>query len=232
MPQAHEVRSLFSSIAHRYDRMNHLLSGGVDYYWRKRLTECVKALKPQKVLDLATGSGDVALALKAKLAPSTQIIGVDFCEAMLDHARAKALKKGMELSFVCADCLELPFETGSIDVATLAFGIRNFENRHKGLAEIKRILKPKGSLFILEFSQPDAWLRPFYYLYLKTLLPLIAHLGTGRKGAYQYLANSIEGFPSKEGLSKEILSAGFAHVSAVGLTGSLVAIHRCDAGPL
>ncbi len=229
MPQARDVHNLFTSIAHRYDRMNHLLSGGVDYYWRKKLIQSVKSLKPASVVDLATGSGDVALALKASLEPSTSIVGLDFCEAMLDQARAKAHKKGMQLPFICADCLQLPFEDASIDVATLAFGIRNFENRQQGLLEIRRILKKTGSLFILEFSQPKAWLRPFYYLYLKTLLPLIAQIGTGRKGAYQYLASSIESFPSKEGLAQEILSSGFARVSLVGLTGSLVAIHKCDA---
>lgn len=229
MPQAQAIHKLFTSIASRYDRMNHILSGGVDYYWRKKLIQSVAETAPKTVLDLATGSGDVALALKAKLGPATHIVGLDFCQAMLEEAERKKQKKGLSIDFICGDCHHLPFENNSFDAATLAFGLRNFENRRAALKEIRRVLKkPGGSLWILEFSQPQLWLRPFYYCYLYTLLPLIAHVGTGRKEAYTYLATSIEHFPTKESLKHEILGGGFSNVSALGLTGSLVALHRCD----
>lgn len=228
MPQAKAVHNLFTSIASRYDRMNHILSGGVDCYWRRKLIQSVAETAPKTVLDLATGSGDVALALKIKLGPSSHIVGLDFCQAMLDEAERKKQKKGLSLDLICGDCHHLPFENNSFDAATLAFGLRNFENRRAALEEIRRVLKhPGGILWVLEFSQPQAWLRPFYYRYLKFFLPLIAHLGTGCKGAYDYLATSIEHFPTKESLQNEILGAGFSNVSALGLTGSLVAIHRC-----
>ncbi len=229
MPQAKAIHKLFTSIASRYDRMNHILSGGVDYYWRKKLIQSVAETAPQTVLDLATGSGDVALALKTKLGPTSHIVGLDFCQAMLEEAERKKQKKGLSIDFICGDCHDLPFENNSFDAATLAFGLRNFEDRRAALAEIRRVLKaPGGSLWVLEFSQPEAWLRPFYYLYLKFFLPLIAQLGTGRKAAYDYLALSIESFPTKESLKAEILSTGFSNVSALGLTGSVVALHRCD----
>lgn len=229
MPQAPAVHKLFTSIASRYDRMNHILSGGVDLYWRKKLIQSVANTPPQAVLDVATGSGDVALALKAKLGPASSVIGLDFCQAMLDEAEKKKQKMGLDIDFICGDCHHLPFEDKSFDAATLAFGLRNFENRKGALQEIRRVLKaPGGILWILEFSQPEVWLRPFYYLYLKAILPVIAHLGTGRKEAYDYLASSIEGFPAKECLQKEILGTGFSNVSALGLTGSLVALHCCE----
>lgn len=229
MPQAKAVHNLFSSIAKRYDRMNHILSAGIDFYWRKKLIQNVIKTGPKTILDVATGSGDVALALKARLGPKSRVIGLDFCQAMLHEAEIKKQKKGLELDFTCGDCHNLPFETHSFDAATLAFGLRNFENRKTALGEIRRVLKkPGGILWVLEFSQPSKWLRPFYYVYLKTFLPLIAHLGTGRKEAYDYLGTSIEAFPSKEDLKQEILAAGFSNVSFTSLTGSLVALHRCE----
>ena len=228
MPEAKSVQSLFSGISGRYDCANHLLSGGMDLYWRKRLVKAVHEHKPASVADLATGSGDVAFALRKKLPASCPITALDFCEPMLEVARQKQQKQPANgsLTFGFGDCLKLPLPDASVEAVTIAFGLRNLEDRHKGLTEMKRILKPgRGALFVLEFTQPEAWMRPLYTPYLKYVLPQIARLATGDKAAYDYLAGSIEAFPKKEDLTKELEAAGFQSVRAIGLTGSIVALH-------
>lgn len=219
---------MFAGIATRYDLANHLLSGGIDFYWRRRLVRMVAACHPQTVLDLATGSGDVAFALQKELPADCRITGMDFCQPMLDQAEEKKIKfaSPANLQFALGDCMNLPVESNSVDAVTIAFGVRNFEDRHRGLREIHRVLKPGGSLFVLEFSQPVKAFRPFYYFYLKTLLPFLAGITTGRKDAYHYLADTIEGFPDKITLSRQLESAGFNQVRAIGLTFSIVAIHH------
>ena len=219
---------MFAGIAGRYDFANHVLSGGIDFYWRKVLADRLEAYNPDSIVDLATGSGDVAFKLSDRLGTDVSIRGLDFCEPMLDEARKKRDLKNSyrDLSFEFGDCMDLPLENDSVDAVTIAFGVRNFENRNKGLNEIRRVLRPGGRLFILEFSQPQTWFRPFYYLYLKLILPRLASLATGDKGAYDYLAGTIEQFPSKKELSEQVLDAGFAKVTARGMTFSIVAIHE------
>ncbi|GHC09865.1 bifunctional demethylmenaquinone methyltransferase/2-methoxy-6-polyprenyl-1,4-benzoquinol methylase UbiE [Cerasicoccus arenae] len=228
MPEGAAINRMFGEIAHRYDAANHLLSGGVDYYWRRVLVGKVARANPQVIVDLATGSGDVAFAIRNKLPASVELAGLDFCEPMLDEARAKQKERyGDEaIRFAFGDCLNLPLADESTDVITIAFGVRNFEDRIRGLQEMRRSLRPGGRLLILEFSQPYAWFRPFYYVYLKCILPTLASLVTGKKDAYSYLADSIEGFPARDTLSAQILKAGFAEVSATPLTFGIVAIHE------
>lgn len=228
MPEGNAVNRMFAGIAGRYDIANHFLSGGIDFYWRRRLTWAVKAYGPKDVVDLATGSGDVAFELRDRLGPDIPVKGLDFCEPMLDQARRKKAKKAVyaDIEFFVGDCLRLPLPDNSVDAVTLSFGLRNFEDRHKGLQEILRVLRPGGSLFVLEFSQPNKRFRPIYYLYLKYVLPLVAALVTGDKNAYDYLAGSIESFPSQETLEQQIKNAGFDRVRANGLTFSIVAIHE------
>ena len=221
---------MFAGIAGRYDVANHLLSGGIDFYWRRVLTSMVLRCAPREVLDLATGSGDVAFKLRDRLGTDVPITGLDFCEPMLDEARTK---KGQQpayadLEFSFGDCMELPLQADSFDAVTVSFGVRNFEDRQRGLKEILRVLRPGGHLFVLEFSQPDRWFRPFYYVYLKYILPRVAALTTGDKSAYDYLAGTIENFPSKEALTEQLKLAGFETVKATGLTFSIVAIHRAQ----
>lgn len=218
---------MFAGIAGRYDVANHLLSGGIDFYWRSRLVQLVKAKAPQRVVDLATGSGDVAFKLRSRLDPKASIQGLDFCEPMLEEARLKHArnKAATNLEFLHGDCMALPLPDNSVDVVTIAFGVRNFEDRQQGLREIHRILRPGGHLFILEFSQPASWFRPIYYGYLKFLLPFVAAIATGDKGAYDYLAGSIENFPTQNALSEQVLLSGFDCVESMGLTFSVVAIH-------
>lgn len=228
MPEGKAVQRMFAGISGRYDAANHLLSGGVDYYWRHQLVRAVRKHAPGHVTDLATGSGDVALALRKKLPPECPVEAYDFCEPMLDEARRKATRKEQRghLRFSFGDCLELPIASESTDAITIAFGLRNLEDRSRGLAEMLRLLRPgKGAVFILEFTQPAAWLKPFYGIYLRFLLPVFAKLATGNRDAYDYLAGSISSFPEKAAITSELEAAGFERVSVRGLTGSIVALH-------
>lgn len=226
MPQGHAVRTLFSGIARRYDLTNRLLSFGMEGYWRWRLARLVAARRPAVVADLATGSGVIAYALKRRL-PEARISGYDFCEPMLEVARNKQTTVPPEerIPFAQGDCLALPLADASLDALTIGYGVRNFEDRARGLRELRRVLKPGGAAYILEFTQPAWWMRPFYYLYLKTLLPLVAWVTTGDRKAYEYLAGSIASYPTKEAITGELQAAGFSSVRAIGLTGSIVAIH-------
>ncbi|MBP3302403.1 MAG: bifunctional demethylmenaquinone methyltransferase/2-methoxy-6-polyprenyl-1,4-benzoquinol methylase UbiE [Opitutales bacterium] len=229
MPEGAKVQKMFAGIAKRYDFANLLLSGGCSFYWTRRLVAQVKRFAPKEIADLATGSGDVAFELKRRL-PDARVRGFDFCEEMLAVARERAEKiPGAEtIEFAFGDCMALPLEDASVDAVTIAYGVRNFEDRPRGLREIRRVLKPGGKVFILEFTQPAAWFRPIYFLYLKFLLPLVARAVTGDKKAYDYLAGSIEAFPRKERLAAELRDAGFSSVRAIGLTASIVAIHVAE----
>lgn len=230
MPEGTAVNTMFAGIAGRYDLANHLLSGGIDFYWRHVLTRKVLRGAPREVVDLATGSGDVAFKLRDRLGSDVPVTGLDFCEPMLEEARAKKSKKPTyaDLDFSFGDCMQLPLPDASVDAVTISFGVRNFEDRRRGLQEILRVLRPGGRLFVLEFSQPDRWFRPIYYFYLKYILPRVAALATGDKSAYDYLAGTIENFPTKAALADQLKQAGFATVDATGLTFSIVAIHEAS----
>lgn len=232
MPEGTAVNQMFAGIAGRYDVANHLLSGGIDFYWRRVLTRMVFQCAPREVVDLATGSGDVAFKLRDRLGSGVPITGLDFCEPMLKQARTKQKQNPTysDLDFTFGDCMDLPLEDSSVDAVTVSFGVRNFEDRQRGLKEILRVLRPGGRLFVLEFSQPDRWFRPLYYFYLKFILPWIAALATGDKTAYEYLAGTIENFPTKEALADRLKLAGFETVKATGLTFSIVAIHEAQKG--
>jgi demethylmenaquinone methyltransferase/2-methoxy-6-polyprenyl-1,4-benzoquinol methylase len=149
---------------------------------------------------------------------------------MLEEARAKRSVKASysDIAFDFGDCMDLPLGDNSVDAVTISFGLRNFENRQRGLQEILRVLRPGGRLFVLEFSQPDTWFCPIYYFYLKFILPWVAALATGDKSAYEYLAGTIENFPSKEALMEQLKQAGYKTVEATGLTFSIVAIHEAQ----
>lgn len=221
---------MFARIARRYDLANRLLSGGMDISWRRRLVAAVARHHPVQILDLATGSGDVAFALAAGLPESAAILGMDFCQPMLDEAEAKKRAahdpRVQRIVFQQGDCLALPLPDESFDAITISFGVRNLADRDRGLREMRRVLREGGRLFVLEFSQPHAWFRPLYYFYLKTLLPTFAGAITGDRGAYVYLNETIGEFPDRAGLSREITRAGFSGVSARALTLGIVALHE------
>jgi demethylmenaquinone methyltransferase/2-methoxy-6-polyprenyl-1,4-benzoquinol methylase len=228
MPDPKAVNSMFARIAGRYDVANHLLSGGVDYWWRQRLVRVVHDSRPGAVLDLATGSGDVAFALADGLPPGTPITGMDFCQPMLDEAVKKrsGSPRWTQIEFHQGDGMALPLPDRSFDAVTISFGLRNMADRHKALSEMRRVLRPGGRLFVLEFSQPFFWFRPFYYAYLKFVLPAVAGVVTGDKSAYEYLCGSIELFPDRAGISAEIVRAGFSSVHATPMTFGIVALHE------
>lgn len=219
---------MFSRIAGRYDLANHLLSGGVDFWWRRKLVRAVHDAAPQRILDLATGSGDVAFELADGLSPAAEIVGLDFCQPMLDEAVKKqaAHPRRSRITFAQGDGMALPLGDRQFDCVTISFGLRNMADRHKALTEMRRVLRPGGRLFVLEFSQPAVWFRPFYYSYLKHILPSIAGLVTGDRSAYEYLCGSIEQFPDRNALSAEITRAGFTQVIATPLFPcGIVALH-------
>lgn len=218
---------MFARISGRYDLANHLLSGGVDYAWRRRLVRAVHDVVPGEVLDLATGSGDVAFALADGLQPGASVVGMDFCQPMLDEAvRKRAFNpRWKPVEFRQGDGMALPLADSSFDAVTIAFGLRNMASRHKSLTEMHRVLRPGGHLFVLEFSQPYPWFRPIYYAYLKLILPPVAALVTGDRSAYEYLGGSIGQFPGRAALGAEISRAGFTVLRAEPMTFGIVALH-------
>jgi len=228
MPDPKAVNSMFARIAGRYDLANHLLSGGVDFWWRQKLVRAVHDAHPRDLLDLATGSGDVAFALADGLPQGARVTGMDFCQPMLDEAvKKRALNpRWNTLEFKQGDGMALPLPDHCFDAVTISFGLRNMADRHKALTEMRRVLRPDGRLFVLEFSQPAPWFRPLYYSYLKFVLPAIANLVTGDRSAYEYLCGSIESFPNRNAMSNEILCAGFTSVTAMPLTFGIVALHQ------
>jgi demethylmenaquinone methyltransferase/2-methoxy-6-polyprenyl-1,4-benzoquinol methylase len=228
MPDPGAVNSMFARIARRYDFANRLLSGGMDIWWRKRLVAAVHRHQPREVLDLATGSGDVAFALSTKLQKNCTIIGMDFCQPMLDEAEIKKSSDSRfsQITFRQGDGLALPLADTMFDAVTISFGLRNLADRHLGLQEMHRVLRPNGHLLVLEFSQPDRWFRPLYLFYLRTVLPRIAGWVTGDRDAYDYLNRTIEVFPDRTALAAEITRAGFSEVKSRSMTFGIVALHE------
>lgn len=216
------VHKAFSDIADRYVMTNTVLSFGVDRFWRRKTARFVSELQPTTVLDLATGSGDLALEIE-RLCPTATVTGSDFCEPMLDHARRRGLKHTL-----VADALALPFNDGEFDVITVAFGLRNMASWPGALKEMRRVLRPGGRLFVLDFSLPGGFLRPFYRFYLHSVLPKIAGLMTGRRAAYEYLAGSIELFPSGANMVALMKSCGFDQATSLPLTFGVVTLYQAN----
>jgi len=219
-PEARQIQSLFSRISKPYDMLNHVFSLGIDIWWRKVLVRNVAARHPSRVLDLATGSGDVALMLRKS---GLQVVGADFCLPMLQEAQRKGFSP-----VVAADALQLPFTDTSFEAVTVAYGLRNFVDRPAAIAEVMRVLKPGGCFFILEFSRPWTVLRPFYNFYLETLMPWVTQKAAGEKDAYSYLASSIQAFPHQEELVRLLESCGFKNVSYRNLTFGISALHIAE----
>ncbi len=231
MPDPKAVNTMFARIAGRYDLANHLLSGGVDFWWRQKLVRAVHDAKPIDVMDLATGSGDVAFALADGLPASVKVTGMDFCQPMLDEAVAKraANPRWAGIEFKQGDGLALPLADHCVDAVTISFGLRNMADRHRALSEMRRVLRPGGRVFVLEFSQPVFWFRPFYYAYLKFVLPFVAGIVTGDRSAYEYLCGSIELFPDRAAMTEEIRRAGYHSVRGTSFTFGIVALHEAVA---
>lgn len=217
--QANRVRAYFARIAHRYDLANHLLSLGIDVLWRIRAAKLIQGWNPKRILDLATGSGDLALTIQ-RACPEAFLVGADFCEPMLQEARKKGLAR-----LVVADALRLPFNENEFDAVSVAFGLRNMASWSGALFEIKRVLKSGGHILILDFGMPRGLLRPFYRFYLHNILPTLAAIVTGERSAYDYLAASIDAFPNGEDMCRRLEESGFNRPAYIPLLGGVAAIY-------
>jgi demethylmenaquinone methyltransferase/2-methoxy-6-polyprenyl-1,4-benzoquinol methylase len=222
MPDAVYVHDAFARIADRYVLTNHVLSGGMDIWWRKVVTARVRDWEPRRVLDVASGTGDLALEIQTQC-PQCEVVASDFCAEMLAHASNRGVKKTL-----VADALQLPFPDREFDVVTVAFGLRNMADYPAGLREMKRVLKPGGRLVILDFSLPKGILRGPYRWYLHHVLPHMAGWLTGQKDAYEYLGGSIEAFPSGQGMLDLLGSCGFKDSSATPLTFGVVTVYQAS----
>lgn len=215
--QPDAVCGMFSSLVNCYDRLNMTMTLGMDRLWRRKLVQSALQHQPIKVLDLAAGTGDVALLLQQA---GLEVIASDFCEPMLERAR----EKGVHCTQV-ADALELPFEDAAFDAVTVAWGYRNFTDREKAAQEVRRVLKPGGWFHILESSEPDDWRRPFHRIYCQTFFPLLGKIVAGNAGAYNYLANTVADFPKPDALKKQLEDIGFSQVTWKSLGLGAVCLH-------
>jgi len=220
MPDAVYVRDAFARIADRYVLTNHVLSCGADIWWRKVVTARIRQWQPTRALDVASGTGDLALEIQRQC-PDCEVIASDFCAEMLVHAANRGVKHTL-----VADALNLPFPDGGFDVVTVAFGLRNMADYPAALREMLRVLTPGGRLVILDFALPDGLLRGPYRLYLHHVLPRMAGWLTGQRDAYEYLGGSIEAFPSGTAMTGLLESCGFTAATATPLTGGVVAIYQ------
>ena len=226
-PKARAVCDMFARISPRYDLLNRLLSLGIDRSWRRSLARALEVDGAGAVLDVACGTGDVALEIGRRVGPPTRVVGVDFCLSMLHLARRKAAPTGTgRLALVCGDGLALPFADGRFDRVSIAFGIRNVADLDRGLAELARVTSPGGLLGILEFSRPTCPpFRALYYLYFLHVLPLIGRLVSGDPEAYRYLPDSVLSFPERDDLARRLEAAGFSQVRHTDLTLGIVTLH-------
>jgi len=222
-----KIQEMFGTIAPRYDFLNRLLSLGIDRRWRTKAVRLLKYQEGSRILDVATGTGDVALEIARTTPSSVKITGADFCQEMIDLGQVKvaASPYAGRIDFRVAPCEDLPFPDNTFDSVTIAFGIRNVVDRKLGLAEMWRVLRPGGRMIILEFSTPRSQLfRQIYYFYFRRLLPMIGGLFS-RYNAYKYLPDSVLEFPSHEEFSRMISEAGFKNIHIHELTFGIATIY-------
>lgn len=206
-----QVSDMFNNISKTYDMMNHFMTLGIDIIWRKKAIRSLKPIKPQRILDVATGTGDFALE-SIKILNPEKIIGLDISQGMLDVANEKINKKGLQNQFevVLGDSENLPFEDHSFDAVTVAFGVRNFENLEKGLAEIQRVIRPGGKAVILELSNPTAFpIKQLFHFYFHKFVPALGKLVSKDNRAYKYLPESVAQFPDGEQFAAITAKVGF-----------------------
>ena len=215
-----QVERMFDNIAPAYDQLNHTLSWGIDKSWRKRAINWLKPFQPQRMMDVATGTGDFAIQACRVLNPK-ELIGTDISEGMMNVGRQKVKDAGLEgrISFAKEDCTALTFPDNRFDAITVAFGVRNFEDLDKGLREMHRVLDTEGKLVILELSEPDWFpMKQLYALYSKVVIPTLGKLMSKDHSAYTYLPQSIKAFPQGEVMREIILKAGFKEAKFKRLT--------------
>lgn len=206
-----QVRDMFDSIAPAYDRMNRLMTFGLDRLWTRRATAAATAASPRTILDVATGTADIALRLSER-APEARITGIDLSEGMLAIGRRKVEAAGLadRIELRCADCLDLPFADDSFDAVTVAYGVRNFDNLAAGYAEMLRVLRPGGRLTVIELATPQSPLiRPLYRFYAGRIIPLLGRMMSKDVSAYSYLPKSIAAVPQRGAMTQLMEQAGF-----------------------
>jgi demethylmenaquinone methyltransferase/2-methoxy-6-polyprenyl-1,4-benzoquinol methylase len=241
--EAGQVRAMFDRIAAVYDPMNTAMTAGLHHRWRGRAADLARVGPGSRALDVATGTGDLAIELAARVLPRGEVLGIDFSEGMLEHARAKARRRaGSGLRFEWADALALPYEDGAFDAATVGFGARNFDDLPRGLGEMARVVRPGGRVVVLEITTPTrAPLAHFYRLWFDRLVPALGAAagrgealasrlrsstpGEGLADAYTYLPNSVKRFPDPAALAEQLVRAGLAEVEYLLTAGGIVAIH-------
>ena len=215
-----QVERMFDNIAPAYDQLNHTLSWGIDKSWRKKAIQWLKPFTPQRIMDVATGTGDFAIQACRVLIPK-ELIGTDISEGMMNVGRQKVKEAGLEsrISFAKEDCTALSFPDNRFDAITVAFGVRNFEDLDKGLREMHRVLDTDGKLVILELSEPEWFpMKQLYALYSKVVIPTLGKLLSKDRSAYTYLPQSIKAFPQGEVMREIILKAGFSEARFKRLT--------------
>lgn len=215
-----QIAEMFDNVSPKYDFLNHLLSGGIDFWWRKKAISYLRAEKPQLILDIATGTGDLAIEAVKQLKPQ-KVIGVDISEGMLSFGREKMKKLGLEktIELQTGDSEKLLFDNNTFDAVIVSFGVRNFENLEKGLTDMCRVTKSGGTCVVMEFSNPKTpVIKQLYGFYSGTILPFIGKLISPDSSAYNYLPESVKAFPEGNDFLRVFEKAGFSQTKCIPLT--------------
>lgn len=221
-----KVRRMFADIADDYDRVNTILSFGVHHGWRTKTVQMSGAKKGDRVLDCATGTGDLAIEFKNAVGEEGYVLGTDFCKEMIEHAPDKAQKNGLEIDFEVADAMDLPYGDNSFTIASIAFGIRNVDDPVQALKEMGRVVKPDGRVVVLEFGQPKGLMKYPYELYSQHIMPAVGGWLSGNREAYTYLPKTSAKFPAGDHFLELMDQANcFAHRSFKKLTGGIAYIY-------
>ena len=218
------VENMFDRIAPKYDFFNRLFSLRVDLLWRKSLVKWMQSDNPKQILDVATGTGELAITLWKKF--RVKITAVDLSQEMLNLADKKIKELGADITIQKANAENLPFESNKFDAVSVGFGVRNFENLEKGLSELRRVVKENGNVYILEFSRMEGVLSPLYNFYFNKVLPFLAKMISGEKEAYTYLPDSVQNFPCGERMKNILLDLGFSKVEYKKLSLGIVTIYK------
>ncbi|AZB25678.1 MULTISPECIES: bifunctional demethylmenaquinone methyltransferase/2-methoxy-6-polyprenyl-1,4-benzoquinol methylase UbiE [Chryseobacterium] len=221
-----QVEDMFDNIAPKYDLLNHVLSMKIDVLWRNKLVKWMKNDNPQEVLDVATGTGDLAITIEK--GTGSKVVGLDLSQQMLNVGviKIKKLKLDGKISMQKGDAENLPFEDNRFDAVSVAFGVRNFENLTKGLAELRRVVKDNKSVYILEFSKVEGFMGPLYMFYFRNILPAIGRLVSKDNRAYTYLPDSVNAFPFGEKMKQILLDTGFKKVEYKKLSLGIATIYK------
>lgn len=220
---------MFDAISPKYDFLNHFLSFGIDRKWRRKLVGMLGERKPQAILDVATGTGDLAIAM-ASLRPK-KITGIDISEKMLEIGRQKLIAKDLQhlVTLSCSDSEKIPFSDNTFDAVTVAFGVRNYEDLEKGLTEMKRVLRPGGVMLILEFSHPESFpMKQLYLFYSGHIIPFLGRRISGNGKAYSYLPESVAAFPSGKRFLGILQRTGMNHCRQTRLTFGIATIYQAE----